>query len=228
MAYGAQFINDSGVLQLGAGVSNYFLVQKGSVYSSSGLQITVTPSVPYNCIAVRVVEINRAVVPKGIDVALKPAGTSQIFQKADTSALTLEWYAFRSYATASPAVGQYGLELYNADGTLGFSTAYPYLMKGFKVPMFFEQGPVDFTADASRNWAVLYYGTVPRGQVVNVSGEWRSYHRGRYTGRSSTPGVHYSAITLMAGVQEGYIIYDINQTGRWDHNGFMMIDVTNY
>ena len=228
MAYGAQFFNDNNVLQLAAGVSNYVMVQKGSVSSPGTLEVTVTPTVPYNCIAVRVAEINRAVVPKGIDIALKPAGTSQIFEKADTSALTLQWYAFRSYASLPPSVNQYGLELYNGDGTIGFTTTYPYIMKGFQVPMYFEQGPVDFTADPSRTWAVLYYGTVPRGQVVNVSGQWRSYHRGRYTGRSSTPGVHYSALSVLSGANGGYIIYDINTTGRWDHNGFMMIDVTNY
>ena len=163
MAFGVEFYNNNGSLQLASGVKNFYMTQKGTLSATNGsVFYTVTPTVPYDAIAVYCPEM--AVLPKSMFSTVQAANTPQTFRKASTSNATIYWYAYRRYDSLSPATSGYGLEIYNDDGSVGFSSLYPKIMKGIKIPII-DATATTTTVSASREYAFLQYGT-NRGLVT--------------------------------------------------------------
>jgi hypothetical protein len=157
MAYGVEFYNQNGKLQLSDSVNNFYMVQKGTLNTTDGsVFYTVTPTVPYDAIAVFCPTM--AVLPKSMFSSVQAANTPQTFRKISTSNATIYWYAYRRYDSISPATSGYGLEIYNSAGNVAFSSLYPKILKGIKIPIP-DAVATTTTVSASKEYAFLQYGT---------------------------------------------------------------------
>lgn len=166
MAYGVEFYNNSGKLQLSSDVNNFFMIEKGILNTTGGsVFYTVTPTVPYDAIAVYCPEM--AILPKSMFSTVQAANTPQTFRKASTSNATIYWYAYRSYSSVTKATSGYGMEIYDTNGTtVRFSSLYPKIMKGIKIPIL-DATATTTTVSASKEYAFLQYGT-NRGLVTVI------------------------------------------------------------
>lgn len=158
MAYGVEFYNNTGKLQLSSDLNNFYMIQKGTLNTTDGsVFYTVTPTVPYDAIAVYCPQM--AVLPKSMFSTAQAANTPQTFRKISTSNATIYWYAFRSYSSLTKATSGYGMEIYDTNGTtVKFSSLYPKIMKGIKIPIIDATATVT-TVSASKEYAFLQYGT---------------------------------------------------------------------
>jgi hypothetical protein len=221
MAYGVEFYNQNGKLQLSDSVNNFYMVEKGTINSTNGsVFYTVTPTVAYDAIAVFCPTM--AVLPKSMFSSVQAANTPQTFRKISTSNATIFWYAYRSYNSVTPATSGYGLEIYNATGQVAFSSNYPKILKGIKIPIPNEQA-TSTTVSAAKEFAFLQYGT-SRG-IVTVTepmggGEYDSpTDRFVYRFAASYTSIQSSQVRARA-----YATTEpIGFTG-----GLLAVDVTNY
>jgi len=157
MAYGVEFYNQNGKLQLADSVNNFYMVQKGTLNTTDGsVFYTITPTVAYDAIAVFCPEM--ALLPKSMFNVPQAANTPQTFRKISTSNTTIFWYAYRRYDSLSPATSGYGLEIYNSAGQVAFSSVYPKILKGIKIPIP-DATATSTTVSASKEYAFLQYGT---------------------------------------------------------------------
>jgi uncharacterized Zn-binding protein involved in type VI secretion len=164
MAYGAEFYNDSGKVQLSSEVSNFYMAEKGTItLSTSTSTITITPTVSYDAIAL-VIE-GGTIIPGEMYATTVAANTSKTFTVRGTSATgsgpsgaVIKWYAFRSYRHLSPATTGHGMEIYTSTGQVAFSSLYPQIMKGFKIPIS-SASTLDTPLDSSKTYAFISYGT---------------------------------------------------------------------
>ena len=157
MAYGVEFYNQNGKLQLADSANNFYMVEKGTVNSTNGsVFYTVTPTVAYDGIAVFCPTM--ALLPKSMFSAAQPANTSQTFRKLNSSNATISWYAYRNYNSLSRATSGYGLEIYNSTNQVAFSSLYPKILKGIKIPIP-DAKDTSTTVSASKEYAFLQYGT---------------------------------------------------------------------
>ena len=221
MTYGVEFYNQNGKLQLADSVNNFFMVQKGTLNTTDGsVFYTVTPTVPYDGIAVFCPTM--AVLPKSMFSSVQPANTPQTFRKINTSNATIFWYAYRRYDYVSPATSGYGLEIYNSAGNVAFSSAYPKVLKGIKIPIP-DAIATTTTVSASKEYAFLQYGTT-RGLVTVIEpmggGEYDS-PTDRFVFRYAAS---YTSIQSSQVRARQYATTEpIGFTG-----GLLAIDVTNY
>lgn len=164
MAYGIEFYNQEGKLQIASGVNNFYMAEKGILNVTNGsVFCTIAPTVPYDAIAVFCPTM--AILPKSIFSSVQAANTPQTFRKANTSNATINWYAYRNYNSVAKATSGYGIEIYNADGTtVNFSSNFPKILKGIKIPIP-DANATATPVDVSREYAFLQYGT-NRGLVT--------------------------------------------------------------
>lgn len=219
MAWGAEFYNDGGVLQIAAGVSNFYMAEKGTISVGTGDNVTVTPSVAYDVIAV---SPNFRMVPKSFLPTAASGGTTQSFKKDSTLTGTLNWYAFRSYKALSPASSGWGFEIYNADGTVGFSSQQPKIMRAHqKIPI---TGPTQFdtSLDTSKTFAFFLYGSVQgEGSRFNgMSGSTEYFPLG--------PAISHTSgnISIDVGIRTAKVFPSNGNT--FYNGGISVIDVTGY
>lgn len=159
MAFGAEVYGDNGKLQIGGeGVATFQLVQKGTGTAGTGTFFDVAPTVAYDALAIK---SSFGVVPKSIFPTTQASGTVQRIRKFSSIGddLSYTYYAFRSYRVMTPSSSGVGIEIYNPDGTVSFSSVQPQLLKVIKVPV--TSYPLFSTAvSASQTYAFLSYGTV--------------------------------------------------------------------
>lgn len=221
MAYGVEFYNNTGKLQLSSAVKNFYMIQKGILNTTDGsVFYTVTPTVAYDAIAVYCPQM--AVLPKSMFSSVQAANTPQTFRKASISNATIYWYAYRRYDSLPQATSGYGLEIYNDNGSVGFSSLYPKIMKGIKIPIL-DATATTTTVSASKEYAFLQYGT-NRG-LVEVTEPM-----GGGTYDSPTDRFVYRFPASYTSIQSGQIrarqyatTEPIGFTG-----GLLALDVTNY
>jgi hypothetical protein len=221
MAYGVEFYNQNGKLQLSDSVNNFYMVQKGILNTTDGsVFYTVTPTVPYDGIAVYIPE--HACLPKSMFSSVQAANTPQTFRKISTSNSTVYWYAFRRYDSVSPATSGYGLEIYNSAGNVAYSSLYPKILKGIKIPIP-DALATTTTVSASKEYAFLQYGTT-RGLVTVTEpmggGEYES-PTDRFVYRF--PASYTSIQSSQVRARQYATTEPIGFTG-----GLLAIDVTNY
>jgi len=177
MAYGLQIFNDNDKLQIGTDVSNFYMCQKGTINIQAGYEWdafiypTITPSVSYDGVAVcfDTGNTDAFVDIKSLFANPKPAGEPTYFSgiyawqpnpSQSFPNINLNWYAFRNYRALPPATSGYGMELYNSDGTVGFTTRYPYILKGFRIPITnTSQLGQRIQLPPGRRFAFMTYGT---------------------------------------------------------------------
>jgi hypothetical protein len=220
MSYGIEFYNQEGKLQLASGVNNFYMAEKGTFNTVGGsVFFTITPTVAYDAIAV-VCGAAEGFIPKSIFPSVQAANTSQTFRKANSTVNSISWYAFRNYNALTPATSGYGIEIYNANGTVGFSSNFPKLLKGIKIPVP-DANATATAVDAGKTYAFLQYGT-NRG-IVTVTepmggGTYQS-PTDRFVFRASTTSIQSTQVRARA-----YATTEpIGFTG-----GILAVDVTNY
>ena len=156
MAFGAEIYGAHGRLQLGESVSNYYMVEKGTItqstwgdqsfnrnlYGPSGpwwnasegavAKMTAIPAtLPYDFVALGGLNIAFAPAMVGsYDGSDGSGGGYAITCGPASGSRTLYWYTFRSYTKLTPETSGYGMEIINpATGQVNFSLRYPKILK---------------------------------------------------------------------------------------------------
>lgn len=167
MAYGLEVYSDDGFIQIADSVSNYFMLYSGSIIVPQVAAIGTSPAVPtYVTIshptpfdAIAVYTPDRYVIPRSI-FTTPTTSTSVGFQQSLTQG-TLRYWLFKRYTSIAPSSSGYGMEIYNADGTVSFSTQYPKIMRSYStIPVTNLTGTQSFSLPTDRMFAFLGYGTV--------------------------------------------------------------------
>jgi hypothetical protein len=221
MVYGSEFYNDGLKLQIATGVSNYFMVQKGTGSMANAIWFDVAPTVAYDAIAVVMSSTTVSVVPKSIFPSVQAASTSQRFRTINGAISTgYSWFAFRTYQSLTPSSSGYGLEMYNSDGTVGFSSTQPMILKGLKIPLT-SSTTVNTTVSSSKTYAFLKYGTVNKNVTYTeaMSGDLVTGSADLHVLRSSTTNIAVAINTRTSKSSAGAESYQ---------GGVIAADVTNY
>lgn len=167
MAYGLEIYNDGGFLQIADSVANYYVIKSGSVIvpevssiataPNFGTSVTISNGTPFDAIAVS--STDRYVIPKSV-FASETYSTNVVCTQSLTSG-TLRYWLFRRYASTLPSTSGYGMELYNEEGELRFSTNYPKLMRSHStIPVTDVSSTVQtYSLPTNRAFAFLAYGT---------------------------------------------------------------------
>lgn len=223
MEYGAEFYNANGDLQLSVGASNFYMAEKGTasvnVFGPTSHSFDITPSISYDGLAL----VGSSGLRPRVEAMFserKSAGTpTTCFARSYTSGVqTVTWYAFRSYKALSPATSGYGIELYGPDGSVGFSSTKPKILKvGAKIPIT-NGAAFNYALPSNKTFAFMLYGMVRKLTVVNgPSGELTF---------GSGPTVNYSP---------GNVYINCEATNSYLNNynsifagGVLALDVTNY
>jgi hypothetical protein len=220
MSYGVEFYNQEGKLQIASGVNNFYMAEKGTFNTAGGtVFFTITPTVAYDAIAV-VLGGTEGFIPKSIFASVQAANTSQTFRKANSTVNSVSWYAFRNYNSLSASTSGYGLEIYNTNGTLNFTSNFPKIMKAIKIPVPNENA-TSTTVASNRTYAFLQYGT-NRGLVTitePMGGGTYQSPTDRFAYRGSTTSVD----TIQIRARAYATTEPIGFTG-----GILAVDVTNY
>lgn len=170
MSYGLQITNNSGVIQIGTGISNFYMVDKGTVtaiantlIASTGFPSLTTISVAqaFDCL---VVSPNCFTRPFSTFATQRAAGPIDIPGNGDAG--TINWYAFTSYKNLTPSTSNYALQVFNADGTLGFSSNQPKIMKVYqRIPITTGASlstPVSNSLPTGKTFGFIQYGIVAK------------------------------------------------------------------
>lgn len=220
MSYGVEFYNQEGKLQIASGVNNFYMAEKGTFNTAGGsVFFTVTPTVAYDAIAV-VIGGTEGFIPKSIFASAQAANTGQTFRKAGIGINSVSWYAFRSYNSLSPSTTGYGMEIYNANGTVGFSSNYPKILKAIKIPIPNENA-TSTVVPSGRTFAFLQYGT-NRG-LVTVTEPMGGGTYQSPTDRFAYRGSSTSVDTIQVRARAYATTEPTGFTG-----GILAVDVTNY
>lgn len=221
MAYGIEFYNNTGKLQISSDANNFYMVEKGTVTTAGGsLFFNITPTVAYEAIAV-VPAAAEGILPKSIFSSVQAANTAAGFRKSNTSVNTISWYAFRSYSSLTKATSGYGMEVYDTDGTtVRFSSLYPKIMKGIKIPVPDATGTTT-TVDPSKVYAFLQYGTTKGTATVTepMGGGTFKAPTDRVAFRASSTSIQTTQVT--------YRRYATLAPAAFT-GGILAVDVTNY
>jgi hypothetical protein len=220
MTYGVEFYNNTGKLQLSSDLNNFYMIQKGTVTTTGTLFFNITPTVPYEAIAV-VPTNTEGILPKSMFSSVQAANTTQTFRKSNTNINTISWYAFRSYSSLTKATSGYGMEIYDDDGTtVRFSSLYPKILKGIKIPVPDATGTTT-TVDANKVYAFLQYGTTKGTATVTepMGGGTFQAPTDRVAFRASSTSIQTTQVTYRRYATLAPTAF----TG-----GILAVDVTNY
>jgi hypothetical protein len=165
MAYGLEIVNDSGSVQIATGISNFYLVESGSVSVSAGTgSFTITPTVDYDIMAMN---CDCWILAHPIFTSLKSANVALTTRK-NSNAGTVNWWAFRSYKALTPSTSGYGLEIYNPDGTVGFSSNQPKILRAHsKIPITTSVSTSN-SLPSGQVFAFISYGVVTKGGTITA------------------------------------------------------------
>ena len=167
MSYGLEIYNDGGFLQIADSVANYYVIKSGSVIipevssigtaPNFGTSVTISNGTPFDAIAVS--STDRYVIPKAVFDTERYSTTVSAMQSLTSG--TLRYWLFRRYASTLPSTSGYGMELYNEEGELRFSTNYPKLMRSHSIiPVTNVSSTVQtYSLPTNRAFAFLSYGT---------------------------------------------------------------------
>jgi hypothetical protein len=162
MAYGAEFYNANGNLQLGAGVTNFRQVASGTINDPYAAPL-VTPGngITFDIIAVR----SNNCFPAPIAPFSTPQSSARI-SVYGSQGQSFTYHCFRSYSSMTPSTSGYGLEIYNADGTVGFSSLEPNILRTYaKIPISSGVG-FNVTLPSDRTFAFIAYGKVSQRKLI--------------------------------------------------------------
>lgn len=158
MAFGVEIYGAHGRLQLGSGVSNYYMVEKGTITGSAwgdmsfnrdlygppfppgwweanegatSMLHSIPASLPYDFYALGGSQITFAPLSVFGDGARFNAPPSSAVTSGPVSgSRTLYWYTFRSYTHLAPLNTGFGMEIINPDtGLVSFSLRHPKVLK---------------------------------------------------------------------------------------------------
>ena len=240
MAFGVEFYNSSGKLQIGASAANFYMVGKGTVtapacpvdgsgnatsyYFGSG-GVNITPPVAYDIIALRG---RNGARPRIGDMmpSTVAANTTTTFQLQGTGGF-VDWWAFRSYTALSPSSTGWGLEVINpATNKVNFTTKQPKILKCAKyvlpslgiVNPGDGAGKVNVTLPTGRDYAFFAFGTA-QTTYQHYDGLVNPLFSMRATADWSNGNVAF---------RREVIEYISDYTTRLVGSGVMMCDVTGY
>ena len=241
MSYGLEILNDAGSVQIGTSTANFYLAQKGSFILSAGfgydafIEHTVTPTVSYDGIAIAVEAASALAAGhkptlelKSLFATTKAANTPTTFWSVyawDGAGsippdVTIRWYAFRNYKYLPLNSSGYGLDIFNTDGTLAFTSQNPYLLKGTKVPITASHisSSSGIALPSGKTYAFMTYGTTIISNYL--SPYWYNYylsHSYNQTSKIFYPTPHQ------------FTNLPVTTTNQSTYNGGVLaIDVTSY
>lgn len=217
MAYGFESYNDSGYIQIGDSVSNYYLLYSGTIIvPSTGTSVNVTYPIAFDALCVATTD--GYAVPKSIFTT--PTTSTNIAYKATGAQATIKYWLFKRYSSLTPATSGYGIEIYNSSGGVAFSSNYPKLMRSYTtIPITDLTTTQNYSVlPTDRMFAFLQYGTVYTTTVapikaapdVKVPPAIRNYSGG--------------VTSISSGVRSGRV----NSASPVYAGGLIAIDVTNY
>ncbi len=250
MVFGAEIYGLHGRLQLADNVSNYYMVEKGTITDNAWGDYgfnrgdygpvgpwwepgeggparvrTLPTTLPYDFYALGGENINMAMYSSGgYGFGTPTAPKNQIATSGPVSgSRTLRWYTFRSYKHLTPANTGFGMEIINpVTGEVNFSLRYPKLLKTL-IKHDFTTTPI----------------SLPTGKTLALIGFGSPYREVEYTGNPET-GVmsFYSVLTATINSSNQLLMSrETDWTGlsptsgvsinRTD-GGVIVIDVTNY
>jgi hypothetical protein len=225
MAFGFESYNDSGYLQIGDSVANYYLLYSGTIIVPP---VTTLPSTPNNGTSVVIT------YPTSFDAICVASADGYpvplpIFSTAVTSVTlsnrslltqsVVKYWLFKKYSSLTPSTSGYGVEIYDSSGNVAFSSNYPKLLRSYStIPITDLTTTQNYSLLSDRQFAFLAYGTAYTTAVaatkaspdVKMPPAIRNYSGG-VTSISST--IRTGRVSSAAAVYEG---------------GLIAIDVTNY
>ena len=213
MTFGAEFYNDVGTLQIATGISNYYLVESGSVTLTTAINFTISPTVSYDIIAINA---NCHCVPKTIFPDTQTSGAKN-FRKNSAVTGTCNWWAFRSYKALTPATSGYGMEIYNPDGTVGFSTTQPKILRSYQKIPITNSALFSTSLPSGKVFAFIQYGVTTKYSTGSLMGETFDIFLG--------PTLNYSAgnVDIQVDQRIGRATVSTVYAG-----GLLAVDVTGY
>lgn len=216
MAYGAEFSNSSGTIQLGTGVTNFRQVASGTYNDPIGIP-TINPGggISFDMVAVR--SNNCFPIPVPVFATPRSSVAVPVFGNFGDS---FTYHCFRSYRSMAPATSGYGLEIYNDDGTVGFSSREPHIMRTYaKIPITSGE-PFDYALPSNRTFAFIAYGKVTKRQYISTDFGGSMEHVSTAPTIQNYPGgVH---------IGSNYWIDGGDPVADTFNGGILAIDVTGY
>ena len=130
MTVGFQAFNDNGTIQFDTTTPNYAFVSKGTVTSNNDYSFFWPNGSHYFLLGIANTQTDIVV----LRCNTSPVTLGSITNDGDpfilvgnNSSQVVDYWVFRTFATQSP-IGNFGMELYNSDSTLAYSTAYKPLL----------------------------------------------------------------------------------------------------
>lgn len=225
MSYGAEFYNSAGKLQIGLGVNNFYLVGKGTFTMTSGTDYkNVNPGVSHDIMVVSCA--NGFVSAPQFNHAA--AATTWVVAKTHIGVtLSVNYWCFRSYKALTPPASGFGLQIYNADGTLGFTSDKPKLMRSVSAINIPNNTPFTSALPSGKTFAFGSYGSVidielyteADPELGTLTFHYYKHPAIKLVGTTLNIEVSAAQATPLSGGPSGVSVY---------HGGILVVDVTNY
>ena len=167
MAFGFESYNDSGNIQIGDSVANYYLLYSGTIIIPSVTTLPASPNFgspvtityPTSFDAICVASADGYPMPQAI---FDTATTSVTLKNRSLLTQgTVKYWLFKKYSSLTPATSGYGIEIYDSSGNVAFSSNYPKLLRSYMtIPITNLSTAQNYSLPSDRQFAFLAYGTV--------------------------------------------------------------------